>query len=87
MYGDGKGKISFDVLKEAWGLVPMEKTFTDIKDGEWYYSAVLEAARDGIIVGYEDSTFRPDNGLTRAEYAVMWQRMKTFFQKMIEASK
>ena len=36
--------------------------------------AVATAVEEGIIVGYEDNTFRPDNTLTRAEAAVIIKR-------------
>ena len=39
--------------------------------------AVATAVDEGIIVGYEDNTFRPDNTLTRAEAAVMIYRFIT----------
>lgn len=84
--GTGKGKIKFDVLQEAWGMVPSEINFPDVTEDKWYYTPVLEAARDGIIVGHEDGKFSPNDSLTRAELAVIWSRMKVFIQKMIEAN-
>ncbi|HMM05412.1 MAG TPA: alpha/beta fold hydrolase [Clostridiales bacterium] len=48
--------------------------FTDI-DNHWAKAAVTEAYSYGIIFGYEDKTFRPDNVVTRAEFAAMLDRL------------
>lgn len=78
-FGDGRGKIAFDSFKEIWGCVPMaEKTFPDVPDARWSATAIKEAAADGIIEGFEDGTFRPTDGLTREQLAVIWQRMKAY---------
>jgi hypothetical protein len=45
--------------------------FTDTaKIGAWAQQAVAQAVQAGIIQGYEDGSFRPDAGITRAEMAV-----------------
>ena len=73
---DGYGTCDFTILRELWGVVPMEeKMFPDIA-GHWAESAITEAARDGILNGYEDGTFRPDQNMTRAEFAAIYQRLK-----------
>ena len=35
--------------------------------GHWAQDAINKAANEGIISGYTDGTFRPDNNITRAE--------------------
>lgn len=40
--------------------------FSDI-DGHWAQEAINQAANEGIISGYPDGTFRPDNNITRSE--------------------
>lgn len=47
--------------------------FNDIQ-GHWAAASILEAARRGIIVGYGDGTFRPQQAVTRAQFIVMLQR-------------
>lgn len=42
--------------------------FSDVEKGTWYYNAVLTLNDMGVIKGYGDNTFRPDNYITRAEY-------------------
>ncbi|PLT44548.1 Chitinase [Paenibacillus pasadenensis] len=44
--------------------------FTDLK-GHWASQAIAEAFGCGIVSGFADGTFRPNNGLTRAQFAVM----------------
>jgi|GEM_PF-1578532 FOG: WD40-like repeat len=53
----------------------IEHEFTD-KDriGAWAKQAVAQAAQAGIVIGYEDGSFRPDATITRAEMAAMIAR-------------
>jgi uncharacterized repeat protein (TIGR02543 family) len=44
------------------------KTFIDIADNYWGRTAIVALAKDGIINGYGDETFRPENPITRAEF-------------------
>ena len=37
--------------------------------GNWAEGYIISAARHGIINGYEDGSFRPENTITRAEAA------------------
>lgn len=46
----------------------------------WYADAVYELRTLGIIEGYEDGTFKPDNSVTRAEMTVIMER----FLKLME---
>ncbi|MCI1589183.1 S-layer homology domain-containing protein [Heyndrickxia oleronia] len=46
-----------------------EKKLTDVKEGSYYAEAVNALAEAGVIKGYEDGTFRPNNQVTRAEVA------------------
>lgn len=52
-------------------------SFTDISSGLWYSAAVEWASEVGIVVGYEDNTFRPNQMITRQEMAVMLARYAT----------
>jgi hypothetical protein len=45
--------------------------FSDVPTGHWAYDAVAQLARDGVINGYGDSTFRGDRNITRYEMAQM----------------
>lgn len=43
--------------------------FSDVKRGDSNYPAVMEIVNKGIASGYPDSTFRPQNKVTRAEFS------------------
>lgn len=42
-------------------------TFTDVKPTQWHYVPVMQAAELGLINGFEDGRFGPDEGITRAQ--------------------
>lgn len=44
--------------------------FTDIS-GHWAETQIIKAAEDKLVSGYPDGTFKPNNPVTRAEFAVM----------------
>ena len=46
---------------------------TDIK-GHWAEEAINNFINKGYIHGYEDSTFRPDNSITRAEFITIFNK-------------
>lgn len=44
-----------------------QNDFSDVAADAWYCSSVSTLSRMGIIAGYPDGTFRPQNQITRAE--------------------
>lgn len=68
---------------EIDGGKPM--TANDYKDKKdipaWAFDAVNEATKDGIMLGDDKGNFRPNEPITRAEFAVCYQRMKGKFKK------
>lgn len=50
-------------------------SFSDVPSGKWYTQAVAYCADKGYVSGYEDGSFRPNNKLTRAEMAVIMNKM------------
>jgi hypothetical protein len=52
---------------------PSELMLTDIQS-HWAEEAIRQAIAAGIVKGYEDHTFRPQQKVTRAEFAVMLAR-------------
>lgn len=60
---------------------PDAKPFPDVPASAWYAEAVNELAARGIVNGYPDGTFKPEQTATRAEVAVMLYRaLKSFAQ-------
>ena len=48
--------------------------FTDTKEGKWYSPYVAWAAEAGIVNGFPDGTFRPDEPITREQMATSVSR-------------
>ncbi|MDP3385698.1 MAG: S-layer homology domain-containing protein [Eubacteriales bacterium] len=48
-----------------------EVSFNDLDNAEWAQETIIEWVDKGLISGYEDGTFRPNQEVTRAEYAKM----------------
>ena len=48
--------------------------FSDVKPGDWYNNAVSTMVNAGVITGYNDGTFRPNDPITRAEFATIAAR-------------
>lgn len=46
----------------------------DVKSDKWYAEGIAWAKRKGLIVGYEDGTFKPDQNVTRQEMCVILER-------------
>ncbi|UQZ37590.1 amidase [Paenibacillus sp. PK3_47] len=50
-------------------------SFTDVNRNAWYYDSIDALASNNIITGYEDSTFKPEKDITRAEFATIVARL------------
>ena len=48
--------------------------FSDVTADSWYNQTVSTLARMGIVKGYEDGTFRPNEPITRAEFGAIATR-------------
>ena len=72
-----------NALEPKGGIAVPENQFIDVKPDDWYTSAVNTAAAAGLIRGYEDGTFRPNQIISRQELAVML--MRTLDQPVMEA--
>ena len=60
------------------GDTASEKSFKDVKQGAWYYNAVIWAADNGIVKGYEDGCFYPNRPITREQMVTMLYRYMQF---------
>ncbi|MDR1689137.1 MAG: S-layer homology domain-containing protein [Clostridiales bacterium] len=62
----------FAMLNNALGFTAEgEMSFSDVTEGDWFYSQIKRAAAAGYITGYEDNTIRPNAQITRNEAAVL----------------
>lgn len=48
--------------------------FSDVADGQWYSEAIRWAASEGIVAGYDNGKFGPDDPITREQFAAMLWR-------------
>ncbi|OMF05706.1 S-layer homology domain-containing protein [Paenibacillus sp. FSL H7-0942] len=57
------------IVVRALGLKPGEgsNSFHDLNETDWYADVVKTASDYGLISGYEDGTFRPQEQITRQE--------------------
>ena len=46
-------------------------TFIDLSNSHWAYVSVADLCNRGIIVGYNDNSFRPNEQVTRSQFATM----------------
>lgn len=44
-------------------------TFKDLGPNHWAYNSVMQMVNRGILEGHEDGTFRPDDSVTREQFA------------------
>lgn len=65
--------------------VTYEAKFPDIKAGQWYSDAVIWAYQNGIVSGYGDGKFGPNDKITREQMAVILKGYADF--KGIDTSK
>ncbi len=56
------------------GGVPLTK-FPDVEAGRWSEQAIRDVSERGIMVGYADGTFRPEQPVTREELAFALARL------------
>jgi hypothetical protein len=55
-------------------LSPAAIAFPDVPPGFWAAPFIAELARRDIITGFPDNTYRPDQPVTRTEFAVMLEK-------------
>ncbi|NLK97163.1 MAG: S-layer homology domain-containing protein [Epulopiscium sp.] len=52
-----------------------EQKFKDVKDSHWASSNIKKAAKLGLITGYPDGSFKPNQDITYAEITAMMVRI------------
>ena len=58
-------------LTVAFAVPAFANPFVDVSKDHWAYDAVVELAKEGVIEGYGDNTFRGEQNITRYEMAQM----------------
>lgn len=53
-------------------------SFSDVANGMWYSDAVIWAAENGIVNGFDDGTFRPLETVTREQMALILYQYAAF---------
>lgn len=56
---------------------PEAKHFDDVPENAWYAEAVNALAANGVLKGYDDGLFHPENNVTLGELAVIAYRLAT----------
>lgn len=63
-----KGLLSTLVVTLSVGIA---NAFPDVSDNHWAAPQIKLLSEQGVIIGYPDGTFKPDENVTRAEFASM----------------
>ena len=71
------------VLSCTPALAADKTEFSDVPATHWAYDAVQECAADGIVTGFADGTFRPDENVTGVQFIAMLTR--TFYGDEVAA--
>lgn len=85
MGGTGNGRFSPDLTTSRGMIVTIlyrlegspaasGSMFTDISAGQWYSDGVAWASANGIVTGYPDGSFGPDDTITREQMASIFYR-------------
>ena len=65
-------RLLTDESREAYFTT--DQDFTDVNDSAWYANTVATLSNAGILAGYPDGSFRPNDPITRAEFAAIATR-------------
>lgn len=60
-------KMVLKAISETTSGVQYSSLFSDVSTSDWFWSYVLKAESLGIVSGYSDGTFGPNNSINRAE--------------------
>ncbi len=75
--------MSFSMMTAAFAAE--NASFSDVKTTAWYYNDVTECAKLGIVAGFEDGAFRPDDKVSSVQLITMLTR--TFYNDKVEEAK
>lgn len=73
---------------QAWPDFPVvqaKPNFTDLDGGHWAWPILADLARRDLVAGFPDSSFRPADYMTRAEFAAQIARLFDFPKNRAQA--
>ena len=68
---DSKESDKSNEVTASLTIKQVQTIFSDVAPGAWYKDFVDRLVLENIIGGYSDNTFRPNNNISRAEFAKM----------------
>jgi hypothetical protein len=69
-----RGMMVTALWRLAGSPVAGANNFSDVATGEWYTSAISWASAHGIVDGYSETTFAPNDSITREQMAAILYR-------------
>ncbi len=76
--------------QQAWPDLPVvqaQPNFTDLDSGHWAWPLLADLAQRDLVAGFPDSSFRPADPMTRAEFAAQVARLFDFPNDRSQAPK
>lgn len=70
----GSGQI-VAMLGSKTVSIPVQVIFKDVPTKHQYYNEITYSAKNGIVTGFQDGTFKPNENITRAHAAVILARV------------
>ena len=67
------------LISEGLGLTKGDSTkYTDLSDGYWAKAEIERVLTEDVMIGYPDSTFKPDKAITKAEVFCTFAKLMKF---------
>lgn len=74
LFNMARGRADMDLPEGSYNEIYGYTSFGDVNGKMWYGKAIAWAKAAGIVTGYGDGTFAPENNITREEFATMLAR-------------
>ncbi|WP_416145306.1 S-layer homology domain-containing protein [Planococcus koreensis] len=75
--GTDAASAEFKSAAVASNTTGLTASFKDVPMDKWFYNPIMQAAEAGIVTGYPDNTFGPNDPITREQMATMVSRALT----------
>lgn len=69
-----------DALFKIFGIKKEGTLFQDVNPSDWFYNSIFKVAKAGIMHGYPDGSFKPDQPPSRAEMAAALDKLLTYLK-------